>query len=117
MKKIIITVIALGLFGFANAEKGDSKSETKTENVQQTELVGKVIDSDTGEALVGVEVKLEGTDVKSYTDFDGNFKFNSVKPGEYNVVASYVSYNKSFIEKFDVGNKNNQVNIKLHSSN
>ncbi len=44
-------------------------------------LSGTVFDFQSGEALTGVEVSIEGTDIKVYTDFDGNFEIDNVKPG------------------------------------
>ncbi|MFW5774271.1 MAG: carboxypeptidase-like regulatory domain-containing protein, partial [Tangfeifania sp.] len=80
-----------------------------------TVLTGTVADSGSGELLAGVEIQLEGTDKKTYTDFDGNFTFN-VKPGEYKVVASYISYKKRS-ETLQLENKENKVSLKLENSN
>jgi hypothetical protein len=79
-------------------------------------LVGSISDAKSGESLVGVEVKIEGTDLKTYTDFDGNFTFNNVKPGEYKVVANYISY-KPGAEKLEASAKNNELKLKLQPSN
>ncbi len=117
MKKLFILLIAISLFSVCSAKNNGVKTEAPSKSKAHIALVGKVIDSNTNEALVGVEVKLEGTDIKAYTDFDGNFSIKNVQPGEYNIIASYISYNKSYIEKLSVTNKNNQVNIKLQSSN
>ena len=69
-----------------------------------------------GEALVGVEIKLEGTDLKTYSDFDGNFSFDNVKQGEYKVIANYISYEKK-TETLKISPNENELKIKLHSSN
>ncbi len=55
-------------------------------------ISGVIVDQNTGEALTGVEVKLNGTDTKTYTDFDGKFVFNQIKPGNYSVEAKIISY-------------------------
>jgi hypothetical protein len=55
-------------------------------------IAGTIIDEETGEALTGVEVKLDGTEAKTYTDFDGKFIFEQVKPGDYSVQINYISY-------------------------
>ncbi len=57
-----------------------------------TALQGVVTDRFTGEALTGVSVKLNETGEVTYTDFDGNFKFNNVEPGTYDITFSYISY-------------------------
>ena len=79
-------------------------------------LNGTVADENSGEALVGVEIKIEGTDLKTYTDFDGNFSFENVKPGEYKLVTNYISYQKN-TETLNVTSRENDIKIKLHSSN
>lgn len=103
----------IAFLGFAYAENDNSKDSNSNANAATTiSVTGKVVDFSTGEALTGVEVTLEGTDQKVYSDFDGNFKFENINQGEYNVVASYISYKNSLIENLDT-NKNNEVSIKL----
>ena len=115
MKKLLIATIAIffAFAGIANEKKGETKAETNSEAT--TVLTGTVADSGSGELLAGVEIQLEGTDLKTYTDFDGNFTFK-VKPGEYKVVANYISYKKCS-ETLKVESKENKVNIELENSN
>lgn len=115
MKKLLFAAIIVFLAFAGNAEekKGESTVDTKSEAT--TVLTGTVADSDSGELLAGVEIQLEGTDLKTYTDFDGNFTFR-VKPGEYKVVANYISYEKC-TETLKVENRENQVKIQLENSN
>lgn len=114
MKKIVI-VFALIVAVFAVQAK-EKESKSNTESTATTVLKGTVADEKSGEALVGVEIKLEGTDLKTYSDFDGNFSFNKVKPGEYKVVANYISYEKE-TKTLNVSPSKNELKIKLHSSN
>jgi hypothetical protein len=115
MKKLVFAtiIVFLAFAGFANEKKGETKADTNSEAT--TVLTGTIADSGSGELLAGVEVQLEGTDLKTYTDFDGNFTFN-VKPGEYKVVAQYISYKKCS-ETLKVDSQKNKVNIELESSN
>ncbi len=114
MKKLILVVLVAFAALSTFAEKAESKTETKSEAIVLS-LSGNVIDEVSGEALVGVEVKVEGTDVKAYTDFDGHFVINNVKSGDCKLVASYTSYNKA--EKLlKVDTKSNQVKIELQAS-
>lgn len=115
MKKLLIGVFALVLAVSVSANDKGEKTNTDTESTATVALSGTVFDSKSGELLVGVEVQIEGTTEKTYTDFDGNFTFN-VKPGEYKVVANYISYNKT-IETLKVNGKENQVKIHLKNSN
>lgn len=64
-------------------------------------LSGNVIDEVSGESLVGVEVKIEGSDVKTYTDFDGHFVINNLKAGQGKFVASYTSYKEKLDKAVD----------------
>ena len=58
----------------------------------KTVLQGVVTDRYSGEALAGVSVKLNETGEIAFTDFDGNFKFENIEPGTYNISVSYISY-------------------------
>lgn len=106
---LAITVIAL------NAKEKDSKPG-EMESAATLILSGSVADQNSGESLVGVEIKIEGTDLKTYTDFDGNFAFKNVKPGEYKLVANYISYQKK-TEVLTVSAKEKELKIKLQTSN
>lgn len=118
MKKLIFALLVAFAATSASAEKTDSKADAKSEANNEAAIVslsGNVIDQISGEALVGVEVKIEGSDVKTYTDFDGHFVINNVKSGDCKLVTSYTSYNKN--EKtFSVNSKNNKVKIELQAS-
>lgn len=114
MKRLILAVVIAFVTSTSFAEKTETKTETKAEAAVMS-VSGNVIDEISGEALVGVEVKVEGSDSKTYTDFDGHFVIDNLKAGECKLVASYTSYNKA--EKtFDIKAKKNQVKIELQAS-
>lgn len=114
MKKVIFALLVAFAATSAFAEKAETKTDSKSE-AMVISLSGNIIDEVSGEALVGVEVKVDGTDVKTYTDFDGHFILDNLKSGDCKLIASYTSYNKS--EKtFTVNSKNNQVKIELQAS-
>ena len=102
--------------GFAIAENEGIKDTKSTNSSAKTiSISGTVLDMNTGEALTGVEVAIDGTDIKVYSDFDGNFTIGELSPGEYDIVASFISYKKSLVEDFNAdGSK--QVNIKLQTN-
>jgi hypothetical protein len=124
MKKTLLTLFIVSVLTSAfavNNDRAANKGKT-TEAIVATapaavSISGKVIDLTSGEALVGVEVSIEGSTTKVHTDFDGNFKIENLQPGAYNLIASYISYNKSFVEKLEVGKSNQALNIKLQSAN
>lgn len=55
-------------------------------------LAGRILDASTGEALPGANVLLEGTQMGTITDVDGNYFIIGVPVGTYNVQASFVGY-------------------------
>jgi outer membrane cobalamin receptor len=55
-------------------------------------ITGNVKDETTGEAVIGANVLIEGTNQGNVTDIDGNFSISKIKTGKYNLVISYVSY-------------------------
>jgi predicted nicotinamide N-methyase len=120
MKKTLLTLsfFVATVFAFAGINGNSENKNKSTESANTTvSISGKVIDFTSGEALAGVEVTIEGSTKKVHTDFDGNFKIENLKPGSYNLIASYISYNKSFIEKIDTEKSNKELNIKLQSAN
>jgi hypothetical protein len=116
MKKLLISVFVLLLAVTVSANDKGEKTNTDTESTATVALSGTVLDSNSGELLVGVEVQIAGTSAKTYTDLDGNFTFENIKPGEYKLVTNYISYNKT-TEMLKVDAKENQVKIKLQNSN
>jgi hypothetical protein len=116
MKKLLFALILALTVISVNAKEKDSKSTTDADNTASVVVSGSISDMKSGESLVGVEVKIEGTDLKTYTDFDGNFAFKNVKPGEYKVVANYISY-KTTSETLQAGKNEKEVKIKLQASN
>ena len=116
MKIFLTLIFVTGLFFNGLADDKDNKP-ANADKPSTVMIIGNVADELTGELLVGVEVKLEGTDKKAYTDFDGNFYFEDVTPGEYNFTASYISYEKNEIEKKTIDIFSNEVNVKLKPLN
>jgi protocatechuate 3,4-dioxygenase beta subunit len=114
MKKILIGFLSIMLAVAVTANEKEGKTAVNSDNAATVALSGTVLDSNSGELLVGVEVKIEGTDTKTYTDLDGNFTFDNMKPGEYKLVANYISYKKC-TEILKVDGKENQVKIKLEN--
>jgi len=120
MKKLVIA-LQLVLFAsavFAGNGKGpESKREPVSAGVEASAMVitGKVVDQVTGEALTGVKVTMDGSDMKVYTDFDGNFRIENVKPGEHQVTATYVSYKRNEVQKFNPREDGTHLEIKMQS--
>ncbi|MCW3788778.1 carboxypeptidase-like regulatory domain-containing protein [Plebeiibacterium sediminum] len=107
---IIALVAVIGLSSF----KGE-KSKNNNNSVSLLNVSGTVIDNISGETLVGVEVILEGTDKKTYSDFEGNFVFEDVKEGDYDITAKIVSYKDSKSEDIHVSTseKDGPIMVKM----
>jgi hypothetical protein len=118
MKKILLSLIIAftATASFAKSDENTANTENTSMHMATSQLSGIVTDKISNEALVGVEIEIEGANQKVYTDFDGKFSFSNLKPGEYNLVVSYISYEKNIVEHIDVS-KENQVAILLESSN
>ncbi len=71
-------------------------------NAQNGKIAGKVVDKKTGEELIGVTVIIEGSSFGAATDYEGKFTISNVKPGTYNLIASFVSYGKKQIKDVEV---------------
>ncbi|MES2779759.1 MAG: TonB-dependent receptor [Bacteroidota bacterium] len=86
-------------------------------SAQTGRIAGKIIDKKTGEELIGVSVQIEGTSIGAATDFEGKFSINNVAPGTYNLIMSYISYQKKVVSKVEVKAKEvTQVNTTLEES-
>ena len=120
MKRIFFIIIAIVLTvnTFANNEKGNEKKTNKSSTASVTTAInGTVVDQITGEALTGVKVTIEGTNQVVYTDFDGNFSFKSLTPGEYNINVDYISYKANKLQKVNIEGTENSIKIGLKTVN
>ncbi len=61
---------------------------------QSFALEGIVTDKNTGEGLIGVNVYLNGTTLGGVTDRNGYYYFENIPVGGYQIVFSYVGYEK-----------------------
>ena len=58
----------------------------------QGSVSGLILDSDSGEGLIGATVLLKGTTKGAITDIDGSFTITDVDPGDYTLEISYTGY-------------------------
>lgn len=92
-------------------------SVTTITSFAQSTLTGKVIDSETGEALIASTVRVMSTDTTrmiagNATTKDGAFTIKSVKDGNYILKVSYVGY-RDFFRSINVQRKANKGNISI----
>ena len=58
---------------------------------------GVVVDAESGEALIGVDVVLVGVGEKAMTDIEGGFELTDLRPAKYDLRATYMGYNTRFV--------------------
>ncbi len=67
------------------------------QSTETGQIIGTVLDSESGEALIGATVLVEGTTFGAATDIDGKFSIRAIPVGEYSVRVTYVGYNPKTI--------------------
>ncbi|MFW5877593.1 MAG: carboxypeptidase-like regulatory domain-containing protein, partial [bacterium] len=76
----------------------------------QTGMIrGKILDKETGEALIGVNVIVKDSYNGTITDFEGNFSLSGIQPGKADLQISYVSYATKIIRDIEI--KEGEVNV------
>ncbi|NQV37387.1 MAG: carboxypeptidase-like regulatory domain-containing protein, partial [Candidatus Marinimicrobia bacterium] len=55
-------------------------------------IAGQVIDAETGDAMIGCNILIEGTSLGAATDFDGNYYILNIPPGKVAVKAMMIGY-------------------------
>ena len=86
--KAIFSVLFILFFNVSFANTGN----TGTKSLRLATIEGRVVDKDTKEALGGVRIKVEGSNIELYSDPQGNFRIEEVLPGEYKIKLSFISY-------------------------
>lgn len=114
MKNFLI--ICLLLTGLTVSSTAFSKNDEKSSAVNNTSVSGKVLDKETGEPLVGVMIKISELNMVTYTDFEGNFIFSGIEKGNYNMMASYISYQNCMLQNVSVKEQNNVLKIELNNN-
>jgi len=119
MKSVKIFLIAIISISFAfNSQALNHKDgEVELLNNATASINGKVIDKVTGEALTGAKIVFEDLGVVTYTDFDGNFAVSGVKPGNYKIATSLISYSDKKAEVEINTMESGALEIELESVN
>ncbi|MBX7152860.1 TonB-dependent receptor [bacterium] len=69
---------------------------------QHGKIIGTVLDAETGDPMIGCNVVVVGTTMGASTDLNGSFVIQKVPPGEYSLMATYISYNKKTVSGIKV---------------
>ena len=78
-------------------------------------IKGTVTDDETGETLIGTNIILQGSTIGTLSDFDGNYVLADVKPGDYNVVFSFISFEQQIVRVSVKANEVTTANVVLKS--
>lgn len=89
MKKYIFTLLT-----FLSISLNAVSSNGNKDNESKRLIAGKVVDKNSGEEIVGAEIKIENTTI--YTDLNGNF-LTSVSSQTIIARISSISYNESIV--------------------
>ena len=77
------------------------------------EIQGQVVDAESGQALPGANVFLQGTNIGAATDVEGKYVIFNVPPGPYTLVVNYIGYGGREIEIRVLPNDKMTLDIKL----
>lgn len=81
---------------------------------QTGKIVGNVTDLETGEALIGANVIVEGTQLGAATDVQGDFLILNVPPGTYTLVGKFIGYKSQSVSNVKVSvNLTTEANFSL----
>lgn len=82
---------------------------------QNGSISGIVTDATTGETVVGANVVIQGTAVGSATDIDGKFNIPNVKPGNYSLTITFITYKPHNIPDILVeSGKVSTIQVQMH---
>ena len=76
----------------------------------QTQVSGSVMDAENMEPIPGVNVIIDGTNIGTVTDFDGNFVINTSQDAPLTLVISYVGYSA---QRVNVTSSGQDINVSL----
>lgn len=84
---------------------------------QKAQLKGKVIDASNNEPVPFANILVEGTQIGSTTDFDGNFIITGLNPGYVKLRVSFVGYKTSYSADILLSNNNTPfIEVRLEPS-
>ena len=112
MKKVLFVLVLVFSISVVKANKPEkAPAKAKTNQIE-----GVVTDHLTGESLVGVCLKVKGSEKTTYTDLKGNFKIEDVTPGTYDIEINYVSYKDVTLKSVSISSSDVKLKAELESA-
>lgn len=68
------------------------KASSNASAQQTAKVYGQVVDAETGETLIGANIRIEGTLKGAATDIDGRYTIEGIEPGTYSITYSFISF-------------------------
>jgi len=68
----------------------------------KSKIVGKVIDVNTRELIVGAPVRVISSTYGAQSDSGGTFNISELPPGTYDIVANYIGYEQAIASHIDI---------------
>ncbi|MCU1617985.1 MAG: SusC/RagA family TonB-linked outer membrane protein [Frankiales bacterium] len=106
-----ILLLFISALSFAAIPKAVLKASTAYKKIAPITIKGKVTDATTGETLIGVSVKIKGSEEGVSTDADGNYSISA--EGTATLVYSYLGYEP---QEVAIENKTS-IDVKLKAQN
>ena len=95
---VMALLAAAPMSGGQMAYAGGVNNAAPTASTQQKESACKgVVKDATGETVIGASIIVEGTNLRTVTDIDGNFTLNGVKKGA-SIQISYIGYTTKVVK-------------------
>jgi len=102
MKTTIISFLIAIIFLGNSSNVFSLKVNDPSDFSKKASISGKVTDKKTGEILAGALISIKGTDIKIYSDLEGNFNINNIEPGNYELEINYISYSPTEIKNISL---------------
>jgi TonB-dependent starch-binding outer membrane protein SusC len=83
---------------------------------QDGSVTGNVSEAETGESMPGVNVVIEGLNVGTSTDLDGNYTIENIPAGSYTITARFIGYTSKSKTVDVTGGQASTINFKLDFS-
>ncbi|MGC9363679.1 MAG: carboxypeptidase-like regulatory domain-containing protein [Fidelibacterota bacterium] len=64
--------------------------------------MGKIVDKNTGDPIVGANIYIEGTSMGTASDINGDYFIINIPPGTYTLICSYVGYERISVVNIEV---------------
>ena len=65
-------------------------------------VIGRVVDAQNGESIIGANIYFEATSIGAASDLDGTFIINNIPPGNYTLVVQMINYAELKITNFEL---------------